>query len=156
MSKNGKFLYLVTSKRKFEGYWRFEFIKSSYIFLVALHRFCFIKIVSKIPNFQFFYFENSLWWLLWVNASSHFQRICSGTRYGNSKLIWNSYTVLATLFCFLFRISFFFTSKNNLCRLLCAKGVHSLPENMNLNKIWMFQIFQIHLNCFGITPPILL
>ena len=104
MSKNGKFLYLVTSKRKFEGYLRFEFIKSSYIFLVALHWFCFIKIVSKIPNFQFFYFENSLWWLLWVNASSHFQRICSGTRYGNSKLIWNSYTVKATLFCFLFRI----------------------------------------------------
>ena len=35
MSKNGKFLYLVTSKGKFEGYLRFEFIKSSYIFLAA-------------------------------------------------------------------------------------------------------------------------
>ena len=34
--------------------------------------------------------------------------------------------------------------------------MHSLPENMKLNKVWTFQICQIHLNCFGSTPPFLL
>ena len=34
--------------------------------------------------------------------------------------------------------------------------MHSLPENMKLNKAWTFQICQIHLNYFGSTPPFLL
>ena len=91
-------------------------------------------------------------------------------RYVAEQVIWTFQTNLKFVNCFgctppfliqnnaskMLNFQGLFISKKKLWWVLCARSVHSLPENMKPNKVRTFKICQIYLNCFRPTPSFLL